>query len=263
VRRPGRRARAGAAGLIAVAALSGTAAGCSGPAAPGRGSVGSCAQFAIGAIRQHVTVTARPPACQGLTRLQVNLAVTGALHAVAAGLRGKARQRARMLSASRYVERLVTTVPARPGPPPAVPARPGPPPAVPAAHQASRPVLGLAAVCSWLITVGLGLSVLARWIGLARRRARAGQPWRMPARNAAHLGLAVTGLLIWVAYLATGVTGVAWAGCALLLPTAGLGMTLVFLTPSPARRPPVLVLGAHIAFATATILFAFLAAVGG
>lgn len=247
------RARACAAALIAVTALSAATTGCSGAALPARGSVGSCARFAIGAIRRHVTVTARPPACRGLTGLQVNLAVAGALHAVAAGPGGKAGQRERMLSASRYVERLVTSVPARPGPPVAVPT----------ARQASRPVLGLAAVCSWLITIGLGLSVLARWIGRARRRAPAGHPGRVPARNGAHLVLAVTGLLTWAAYLATGVTGVAWAACALLLPTAGLGMTLVFLSPPHARRPPVLIVGAHIAFATATILFAFLTAAGG
>jgi hypothetical protein len=253
VPRPGWPARMRAAALIAVTALCLTAAGCARPATDTRGSVPSCVQFAIGAIKRHETVTARPPACRGLTALQVNQAVSGALHSVAAGLRGKAHQRARMLSASRYLQRLLTAVPARPGP--AV--------AVPAGHQPGRLVLGLIAVCSWLITIGLGLSVLARWFGRARRRRAPGGPaWRMPARNAAHLGLAVTGLLTWVAYLATGQTGVAWAACALLLPAAGLGMTLVFLSP-PHARPPVLTVGVHIAFATVTILFAFLTAVGG
>jgi hypothetical protein len=107
--------------------------------------------------------------------------------------------------------------------------------------------------------------------------------------NLAHLALATTGLLTWIAYLISDVTGVAWAACALLLPVVGLGMTLVFLSASAspaesvttaqaapggtpggpvhgdqrrARRPPVLAVGAHIAFATATVLFAFLTAVG-
>jgi hypothetical protein len=56
---------------------------------------------------------------------------------------------------------------------------------------------------------------------------------------------------------------VAWAACALLLPTAGLGMTLVFLSAPRTRRPPVLAVGAHVAVAIVTILFAFLTAAGG
>jgi hypothetical protein len=248
----GRRARASA--LIAVALLSmAAAAGCSGPAPAGEGSVGSCLRFGIEAIEHHVTVTELPPACQGLTRLEVNLAVAGAMRSVAVGIHGKARQRARMLSASRYLQHLVT----------AVPARRSQPAATPEGHQAARPVPGLIALCTWLITAGLGLSVLAGWIGRGRRRAPAGQPRRIPARSGVHLGLAITGLLTWGVYLATGLTGVAWAACALLLPTAALGMTLVFLAPPHARRPPVLAIAAHIAFATATILFAFLTAVGG
>ena len=132
--------------------------------------------------------------------------------------------------------------------------------------------------------------MMASWIARGRRRrAPAGRPPRPPALNLAHFGLATAGLLTWLGYLATGVSGVAWAACALLLPVVGLGMTLVFLSPSasPAesaataqaalgetpgiavrgdqlrvRRPPVLVISAHIAFATATVLFAFLTAAG-
>lgn len=258
-----------AAVLIAAVALSAAVAtGCAGPSPAARGSVGACTQFGIEAIRQHVTVTARPPACQGLTRLQLNLAVSGALRSVAVGVHGKARQRARIAGASRYLQRLVT----------APPAPRSPQVAAPAGNQAARPVLGLIAVCSWLVTAGLGLSVMAGWIRRGRRRrapvgqppdrtapphAPADRPWRIPARNGAHMGLAVTGLLAWVVYLATGVTGVAWAACALLLPAAALGMTLVFLSPPQTRRRPVLIVGAHIAFATATILVAFLTAAGG
>jgi hypothetical protein len=254
---PGWRNGARAAALIVVVAMPLAVAGCARPAAPGRGSAEACVQFAVGAIRQHETVTVRPPACQGLTRLQVNLAISDALHTVAAGLHGKARQRARIASASRYLQRLVT----------AVPAPRSPPEAAPAAHQPTRWLLGLITVCTWVITVGLGLSLMAGWLGRRRLRRDSGDPGglsrRVPARNAAHLGLAVTGLLAWAVYLATGVTGVAWAACALLLPAAALGMTLVFLSPPQTRRSPVLIVGVHIAFATVTILFAFLTAVSG
>ena len=95
-------------------------------------------------------------------------------------------------------------------------------------------------------------------------------------------------LLTWIVYLATGVIGLAWTASALLPLVARLGMTLVFLQPSvspadseaaqalraatapdPARgyssrgrRPPVVTVGAHVIFATATILFALLTAIG-
>jgi hypothetical protein len=92
-----------------------------------------------------------------------------------------------------------------------------------------------------------------------------------------HLGLAVASLLIWIGYLATALTGLAWAAAGFLPLVAGLGMALLFLThlASPAgasatatddaphgRRTPVLTIAAHVIFATATILFAVLAAIG-
>jgi hypothetical protein len=267
--------------MVAAVALAGLAAGCSHQPAASRGSVQSCIQFGVGAIRRHVTVTVVPPACRGLTRAQVNFAVASALHAAAAGARGKARQRARIAQASRFLQRLVTAVPAQ---------RREPEAPAPAARPASRTVLGLIALSTWLITVGLGLTMLARWIAGGRRRsAPVGRSRRPPALNLTHFALATAGLLTWIAYLITDVTDVAWAACALLLPVAGLGMTLVFLsfsaspaqrvptaqaalgeTPGAAvrddqrrvRRPPVLIVSAHIGFATATILFAFLTAVG-
>jgi hypothetical protein len=281
VHMPGRPNRAAMAVTVAAVALVGVAAaGCSHQFAAPRASVGSCTQFGIEAIRQHHTVTSLPPACRGLTRAQVNFAIGSALHSAAIGARGKARQRARIARVSHFLQRLVTAVPIQRSQPP-VPA--------PAAHQASHTTLGLIAAGTWLITVALGLSMMARWIARGRpRRTPAGQPWRAVALNFAHLGLAITGLLVWIAYLATAVAAVAWAACALLPPVAALGITLVFLSPSttspaqsaataqavpgtasvpagedppPARRPPVLAVSAHIAFAAATILFAFLTAI--
>ena len=271
--------------VVAGLALAGLAAGCSRQPATSRASVQSCTQFGIDAIRHRVTVTVLPPECQGLTRAQVNFAVASALHSAAAGAGGKARQRARIAEASRFLQHLVTAVPAQPHQSPAP---------APAGRQPGRTALGLVALGTWLITVGLGLRMgwpmIARWITRGRRRrAPAGPSRHPPALNFAHLTLATTGLLTWIAYLISDVTGVAWAACALLLPVVGLGMTLIFLSSSadpaesetsaqaasgetPAapvpgdrrrpRRPPALSVGAHIAFATATVLFAFLTAVG-
>lgn len=267
-----RRNRAAAFAAAAAAVLAPlSAAGCAHQPAAARPSVASCTRFGIQAIRHRVTVTALPPACQGLTRTQVNVAVGAALRTAAVGAGGKARQRERIAAASRFLAHLVTTVPAQRAPQAPAPGA-GPP---------SRALLGLIALGTWVITAALGLWMMAGWAPRSRSRApparsrdpsaRTPEPparaHRPPPLNAAHLGLALTGLLIWAAYLATGVTGVAWAACVLLPAVAGLGMTLVF-APSrsaagpAAGRPPVLVIGVHVAFATATILFAFLTAIG-
>ena len=306
---PGQARPAATALLAGGLVLAALATGCSRQPATAGASVASCTQFGIAAVRHHVTVTALPPACRGLTRAQVNFAVGTALREAAGGGGGRVHQRARIGAASRYLEHLVSTVPRQPS---------RPPPTTPATKQASPLTLGLVALCTWLITVALGLWMMARWIirrgppsaspdpaaplsasldpaaplsaspdPAAPPHGRAGLR-RPPALNAAHLVLASTSLLIWIVYLATRLTGVAWAACALLPLVAGLGMMLVFLPPSasssdrPAAaappagtaggrarddssrrpRPPVLAVAAHIAFATATILFAVLTAIG-
>jgi hypothetical protein len=248
------------------------AAGCSRqPGAP-RASVESCIRFGVAAIRHHVTVTSLPPACQGLTSAQIDFAVGSALHSAAIGARGKAAQRERIGQASHYLERMAVTSP---------PQRTQPQVPSPPARPISSTALGLIALCTWLITVALGLRMMARWIlrGRARRVPRGRSP-RRPVLNFAHLGLAGASLLTWIAYLATGVTGLAWTACAILTLVTGLGMTLVFVpfsagpgdsaaagdaaqsAPARGRRPPVFTLGAHIIFATVTILLAFLTAIG-
>jgi hypothetical protein len=138
-----------------------------------------------------------------------------------------------------------------------------------------RTALGLAALIAWLVTVGLGLSMMARWITRTRRPGPRPRHGHGLVLNLTHFGLALTGLLAWITYLATGVTGLAWAACGLLLAVASLGMTLVFLPPAapagtarlgddppPVGHPPVPVIAAHITAACITILLATLAAIG-
>ena len=277
---PGRGRAAAAAFLAAGLALAVLAAGCSRQPENPRASVESCVQFGIAAIKHHVTVTSLPSACQGLTAAQIDFAVGGALHSAAIGAHGKVSQRERIAKASHYLEHLVVSVPAQRGEPQVL---------APAARQVSRTTLGLIALFTWLMTVALGLWMMIRWILRSRARpSPAGRFRRPPALDLAHLGLASASLLTWIVYLATGVIGVAWTASAMLPLVAGLGMALVFLPPSagtadsaaaqalpaamasaPARgyssrgrRPPVVTVGAHIVFATATILFALLTAIG-
>jgi hypothetical protein len=258
--------------LVTGAVLAGAVlAGCSSQPAVTQGSVTSCYQFAARAIQHHVTATARPAACQGLSQLQVNVAVSRALRAAAAGVRGKGPQRQVITRDSPYVASLIHAVPA--SSPTAVTA--------PQSRPPGQTALSLAALIAWLVTVGLGLSMMARWLTLARRPGAPRRRGRGPVLNFTHFGLALTGLLAWISYLATGVTGLAWTACGLLLAVASLGMTLVFLPPAtttatarladdpppaahpqPAGHPPVPVIAAHITAACITILLATLAAIG-
>jgi hypothetical protein len=87
------------------------AAGCSSPPAVTRASVNSCFQFAVGAIQRHVTVTTVPTACQGLSQLEVNVVVSRALQATAAGVGGKVAQRQLIARDGPYVTGLIHAVP--------------------------------------------------------------------------------------------------------------------------------------------------------
>jgi hypothetical protein len=205
-------------------------------------------------------VRAVPPACRGLTRQQVDFAVAAAIHAATSGVRGKAASRRRAAEVTPLLEYLVTSVPPQPVPPPVVA------PAVASANQASPTALRLLALCSWLGTVGLGSWMLSRWISrrIIRRALQSGKaahpdtglsPWV----SFTHFGLAVAGLLAWIAYLASDVTIVGWLACAALLPTAGLGMSLVFLGSG---RRPTSVVAVHITLAVTTMLLTLLAVVG-
>jgi hypothetical protein len=232
----------------------------------------------MAAIRQHVTVTSLPPACQGLTAAQIDAAAGTALRSAASGVRGKAQRRQRVVRASRYLAHMFVALPAP---------RSAPPLPSPAAHWVGRTTLSLIAVGTWLVTVALGLSLLARRIPRGRARRGPAGRFRLPALNLVHMGLAAVSLLTWIVYLATATTGIAWAAAGLLPLVAGFGMAILFLPyrtgpeggvaaapplagdgaraagdSAPSQRAPVLVIGAHVIFATATILFAVLAAIG-
>jgi len=268
-------------GLALALALAGAVAGCSSQPAATGASVTSCYQFAARAIQRHVTVTAMPTACQGLSQVDVNVAVSRALRDAASGAHGKVRQRQIIARDSVYVAGLIRTVPAS-SPPVVAAASPGQSTAAapsgpatltaPSSRSPGRTALSLAALIAWLVTVGLGVSMMARWItGIWRRGARP-RSGRGPVLNLTHFGLAVSGLLVWISYLITGVSSLAWVACGLVLAVASLGMALVFLAvttsasteddaPS-AGRPPVLVIAVHITAAVVTILLVTLADAG-
>jgi len=96
-----------------------------------------------------------------------------------------------------------------------------------------------AALISWLVTASLGAFMLRTWLargGLGSERAKAGG--LPPQLIFGHAAAALTGLLVWVAFVASGARPLAWAAVALLMVAVGLGLCTVTLwTPYPARKP--------------------------
>jgi len=96
-----------------------------------------------------------------------------------------------------------------------------------------------ATLISWLVTASLGAVMLRTWLvrgGLRRERAKAGG--LPPQLIFGHAAAAITGLLLWAAFVASGLRPLAWVAVALLMVAVGLGLCTVTLwTPYPARRP--------------------------
>jgi hypothetical protein len=96
-----------------------------------------------------------------------------------------------------------------------------------------------ATLISWLVTASLGAFMLRTWLargGLRGERAEAGG--LPPQLIFWHAAAALTGLLAWAAFLASGARPLAWAAVALLMVAVSLGLCTVTLwTPYPARKP--------------------------
>lgn len=250
------------------------AAGCGVPSggAP-KHTVQGCAAYGLHAIEHHITVTWKPAPCQGLSKAEVNQAVALAV-VRAAGDTRKAIRRRREGEAAPYLHHLVSALP------PAASAAPTGAQSS-AANRGRDLPMDLAALIAWLVAAGSGAYVLGSWIargGTLRRPARGAGIGSPPALLFGHFGLALSGLVFWVAYLATGWAALAWVAVAVLLPVAGLGMaTLVTGLPAPraatrqrgtgtvavpAKLAP-LVVAAHGALAVATMILVLLAALGG
>jgi hypothetical protein len=244
------------------------AAGCGAePGSAHRATMQGCTDYGVHAIEDHVTVTRMPAACRGLSKEEINQAVSKAVDTVAGGRR-KVAWRKLAVAVGARLGRLVTSVP------PAISAVSGGGQPVPDRRPGIDAALAVAVLILWLLTAGSGSCLLVTWMahgGL--RRERAGPGNLPPAVVVGHFSLAVTGLILWIAYLAAGRTFLAWAAVGLLLAVAGLGMaTLSIGLGSPARAPagivpprggpPVLLIAGHGALAMATLLLALLAVTG-
>ncbi|MFL6139769.1 MAG: hypothetical protein ACJ74O_18500 [Frankiaceae bacterium] len=141
--------------------------------------------------------------------------------------------------------------------------------------------MAVAGLIAWLVTALGGFVLLARYVssgGIAQQQAGT---TRFPRGLIfGHFGLAVTGLVVWILYLATDASALAWVALALLAGIAALGFTMFARWVQPAGRPagagtaagtaaapaesalPTPVVYLHGVLAVATVVLVLLAALG-
>ena len=138
-----------------------------------------------------------------------------------------------------------------------------------------------AALIAWVVTAGGGFVLLAIWLsrgGMQQGR----EPGRKirPPLILSHFGLAATGLLIWIIYLASDSDALAWIAFVLLAVVAVLGWTMFAIwyqrrqrepqvagASAGGERPaeqhfPVRIVALHGLLAVATVVLVFLTAIG-
>jgi hypothetical protein len=234
----------------------------------------SCYSFAVSALRRHIVVRHRPPACADLAQALVNQDVARAIRMVV-GPHPKAVERQLAAAESRYLASLVRSVRT----PPAVKFV-----AVSAPTSSGELALRFSALASWLAAAMAGAYLLAGLMGRGGLRRARRKPTAPPVVPLLHAGLAFAGLLVWIGFTLTTVAALAWADVGLTWVIAGLGMATLLggldqqassRTDSAAppqqagttaaafpSRAPVVVIALHGALATLTILLVLLAAVG-
>jgi hypothetical protein len=86
----------------------------------------------------------------------------------------------------------------------------------------------IAALVTWLITAGFGSFMLVRWVSRGGMRHSGAATTHFPrARVFTHFGLAAGGLVVWIGYLVTDSSMLAWIAFADLALVAFLGGLLV------------------------------------
>ena len=271
-------------GVLLIAALSvgiaSRAAGVTRAADRVNGSPGTCVSYLYAAIERQEVISATPAGCRGLSRGQVNQAVSTAIRmSLKSGSKSARRRQAGVAAAS---VRALITGPA-PAPGSAAPVAGGQPSARdldgsgsggPGLGGVSELAAQIGALLAWLAAAASGGWVLVRWLlagGSPRRRTATAAP---PAVILGHVGGGVLGLLLWAAFMLSGWVILAWIALGLLLPLAGFGMSLLALgLPAPARarragrasrraRIPALAIVAHGVFAVTVLLLVLMATIG-
>ncbi len=144
--------------------------------------------------------------------------------------------------------------------------------------------MGFVALITWFVTALGGLYMLAVWLIENDVTGRGTSASRLPLPVIlGHVFLAVSGLVVWVAYLLLDRDGLAWAAFYILLGIASLGFTMfarwipVYRGPAvpvpagagefarempPEGNFPVVIVAAHGLFAGSTLTLVLLTALG-
>jgi manganese efflux pump family protein len=140
--------------------------------------------------------------------------------------------------------------------------------------------MGVVALTSWIVTVLAGATLFSIWLSRGGlRRQGAGASRFPPAPIFGHPILAVTGLIVWVIYLASDTDALRWVAFAVLLVVATLGFTMARLWRQeraarvatagadqadlpPEQHFPVPLIGLHGLLALTTLVLVLLTALG-
>lgn len=127
-----------------------------------------------------------------------------------------------------------------------------------------------AALITWVLTAAGGFVLLVIWLKNGGMSQQEGGRIRS-ARILSHFALAAIGLVLWIVYVASDSSALAWIAFALLLVVAliGFSMLAIWLAQRSRRevaaaeqRFPVAVVGLHGVLAATTLVLVFLAAAG-
>ena len=131
------------------------------------------------------------------------------------------------------------------------------------------------ALIAWVLTAGGGFILLSIWIarGGMQQQREPGQKIRPPL-ILSHFGLAATGLVLWIIYVASDSDALAWVAFAVLAVVAVLGWTMFAIwwqrrqrgqidASAPAEQHfPAPIVTLHGLLAVTTVVLVFLAAIG-
>jgi hypothetical protein len=127
-----------------------------------------------------------------------------------------------------------------------------------------------AALITWVLTATGGFVLLVVWLKNGGMNQQDGGRIRS-ARILTHFALAAIGLVLWIVFVASGSSALAWTAFALLLVVALIGFSMLALwlaqrsrreVAAAEQRFPVAVVGLHGVLAATTLVLVFLAAAG-